>query len=113
MLGVFTVALVWLSTALGLAAKSVETASNTPLFLTLLPFLSSGFVPTSTMPTGLRQFAEYQPFTPVTQTVRSLLTGSAIGTHAFSAMAWSIGIAFTSYLWSIRLYNRRRAADPK
>ncbi len=107
------VALVWLSTALGLAAKSVETASNTPLFLTLLPFLSSGFVPTSTMPTGLRQFAEYQPFTPVTQTVRSLLTGSAIGTHAFSAMAWSIGIAFTSYLWSIRLYNRRRAADPK
>ena len=72
----FAFALIWLSAALGLAAKSVETASNTPMFLTLLPFLSSGFVPTDTMPAGLRQFAEYQPFTPVTQTVRGLLTGT-------------------------------------
>ncbi len=109
----FAFALIWLSAALGLAAKSVETASNTPLFLTLLPFLSSGFVPTDTLPTGLRQFAEYQPFTPVTQTVRGLLTGSPIGTHAIAAIAWSIGIALASYLWSVRLYNRRRAADPK
>ncbi|MGI8753003.1 MAG: ABC transporter permease [Acidimicrobiales bacterium] len=113
MLALFAIALVWLSTALGLAAKSVETASNTPMFLTLLPFLSSGFVPTSTMPTGLRQFAEYQPFTPVTQTVRGLLTGGPIRTHAIAAVAWSVGIALASYLWSIRLYNRRRAADPK
>src|SRR5665811_2197956 len=66
----FAFALIWLSAALGLAARSVETASNTPMFLTLLPFLSSGFVPTDTMPVGLRQFAEYEPFTPVTQTVR-------------------------------------------
>ena len=72
----FALALVCLSAALGLAAKSVETASNTPMFLTLLPLLSSGFVPTSTMPGGLRQFAEYQPYTPVTQTVRGLLTGT-------------------------------------
>jgi ABC-2 type transport system permease protein len=108
----FAVALIWLSTALGLAAKSVETASNTPMFLTLLPFLSSGFVPTDTMPAGLRQFAEYQPFTPVTQTVRGLLTDNPIGTHAIVAIAWSAGITLASYLWAVRLYNRRRAADP-
>jgi ABC-2 type transport system permease protein len=108
----FGIALIWLSAALGLAAKSVETASNTPMFLTLLPFLSSAFVPTDTMPAGLRQFAEYQPFTPVTQTVRGLLTGNPVGTHAIVAVAWSLGITLASYLWAVRLYHRRRAADP-
>jgi ABC-2 type transport system permease protein len=112
-LALFAFALIWLSTALGLAAKSVETASNTPMFLTLLPFLSSAFVPTSSMPAGLRQFAEYQPFTPVTQTIRGLLTGGPIGAHAIAAVAWSVGIALACYLWSIRLYNNRHAADPK
>jgi ABC-2 type transport system permease protein len=109
----FTFALVWLSAALGLAAKSVETASNTPMFLTLLPLLSSGFVPTGSMPPGLRQFAEYQPYTPVTQTVRGLLTGTPTGGHAIAAVAWSVGIALVCYLWAVRLYNRRRAAEPK
>ncbi len=109
----FALALVCLSAALGLAAKSVETASNTPMFLTLLPLLSSGFVPTGTMPGGLRQFAEYQPYTPVTQTVRGLLTGTEAGGHAIAAVAWSLGIAIVSYLWAVRLYNRRGAADPK
>jgi len=112
MLTLFAFALIWLSAALGLAAKSVETASNTPMFLTLLPFLSSAFVVTATMPAGLRQFAEYQPFTPVTQTVRGLLIGGPIGAHAIAAIAWSIGIAVVSYLWAVRLYNRRRAAGP-
>ena len=64
------------------------------------------------MPTGLRQFAEYQPFTPVTQTVRGLLTNNPIGTHAIVAVAWSAGIAIASCLWAVRLYNRRRATDP-
>jgi ABC-2 type transport system permease protein len=112
MLALFAFALIWLSAALGLAAKSVETASNTPMFLTLLPFLSSGFVPTATMPAGLRQFAEYEPFTPVTQTIRGLLTGGPVGAHAVAAIAWSAGIALVSYLWAVRLYNRRRAATP-
>jgi ABC-2 type transport system permease protein len=103
----FSLALTWLSTALGLAAKSVETASNTPLFLTILPFLGSGFVPTHSMPTGMRQFAEYQPFTPVTETVRKLLTGGAVGHSAIAAIAWSVGIAIAAYLWSIHLYNNR------
>lgn len=97
-----------MATALGLAAKSVETASNTPMFLTLLPFLGSGFVPAATMPAGLRQFAEDQPFTSVTETLRGLLTGTHIGTHAIAAIAWSIGIALASYLWAVHLYTHRR-----
>jgi ABC-2 type transport system permease protein len=111
-LGLFAFALIWLSAALGMAAKSVETASNTPMFLTLLPFLSSAFVPTASMPAGLRQFAEYEPFTPVTQTVRALLSGGPIAAHAIPAIAWSVAIALASYLWAVRLYNRRRAATP-
>jgi ABC-2 type transport system permease protein len=104
----FAFALIWLATALGLAAKSVETASNTPMFLTLLPFLGSGFVPAASMPTGLEQFARYQPFTPVTETVRGLLTGTHIGTNGVGAVAWSIGIAVTAYLWAIHLYTHRQ-----
>jgi ABC-2 type transport system permease protein len=65
------------------------------------------------MPGGLRQFAEYQPYTPVTQTVRALLTGTHTGNHTIAAIAWSLGIAIVSSLWAVRLYNRRRAADPK
>jgi len=106
---VFAWALVWLATALGLAAKSVETASNTPMFLALLPFLGSGFVPSSTLPTGLRQFAQCQPFTPVTETVRGLLTGTHIGMNAVGAISWSLAISALSYLWAMRLYHRRRA----
>jgi ABC-2 type transport system permease protein len=111
-LALFAFALIWLSAALGMAAKSVETASNTPMFLTLLPFLSSAFVPTASMPAGLRQFAEYEPFTPVTQTVRALLSGGPVAAHAIPAIAWSAAIALASYLWAVRLYNRRRAATP-
>ena len=111
-LALFAFALIWLAVALGLAAKSVETASNTPMFLTLLPFLGSGFVPTATMPAGLRQFAEYQPFTPVADTVRGLLTDAPVGNHAIVAIAWSVGIAVAAYLWATRNYDRRRASEP-
>jgi ABC-2 type transport system permease protein len=107
-LTLFTLALIWLATALGLAAKSVETASNTPMFLTLLPFLGSGFVPTDTMPTGLQQFAKYQPFTPVTETVRGLLTGTHIGSNAIAAIAWCLGIIVAAYLWALHLYTHRQ-----
>ncbi len=110
MLGLFAFALVWLATALGLAAKSVETASNTPMFLMLLVFLGSGFVPASTMPAGLEQFSRYQPFTPVTETLRGLLTGTPIGSSGITAVAWSAGIAFISYLWAMHLYRNRRAS---
>jgi ABC-2 type transport system permease protein len=66
MLVLFAFGLIWLATALGSAAKSVETASNTSIFIVLLVFVGSGFVPAATMPEGLRQFASWQPFTPVT-----------------------------------------------
>ncbi|HEY7917992.1 MAG TPA: ABC transporter permease [Acidimicrobiales bacterium] len=104
-LGLFSFALAWLATALGLAAKSVETASNTPMFLTLLVFLGSGFVPAATMPTGLHQFAQYQPFTPVTETLRGLLTRTPIGANAIGAVAWSVGLALVAYFWAIHLYR--------
>lgn len=65
-----TFAFTWLSVAFGLVSKSVETASNLPTFLVLLPFLGSGFVPTDSMPTAMRWFADYQPFTPVIETLR-------------------------------------------
>ncbi len=109
-LALFAFAFTWLATALGLAAKSVETASNTPMFLTLLPFLSSAFVLVATMPTGLRQFAEYQPFTPATETLRGLLSGTPIGNNAIIAVAWSVSIALASYLWARHLYAHRRSA---
>jgi ABC-2 type transport system permease protein len=107
LLVVVAFALTWLSVALGLASDSVETASNTPMFLILLPFLGSGFVPTETMPTGLRWFADHQPFTPITETLRGLLLGTAIGTSAVAALAWCAAIALASYLWARRLYVRR------
>jgi ABC-2 type transport system permease protein len=99
-------ALTWLSVALGLAAKSVETASNTPMFLMLLPFLGSGFVPTAGMPIGLRWFAEYQPFTPFIETLRGLLLGTPIGSSAVVAVAWFVAITVAGYLWAKKLYNR-------
>ena len=104
----FANALAWLATALGLAANSVETASNTPMFLTLLPFLSSGFVLIASLPIGLRQFAQYQPFTPVTDSLRGLLFGGAsLASDILPAIAWSVGITLASYLWARHLYNRR------
>lgn len=108
----FAYALIWLAVALGLWAKSVESASNSPMVLYLLLFLSSAFVATDTMPAGLRQFAEHQPFTAVADTVRGLLSGAPVGDQAVAAVAWSVGIAVVSYLWAVRLYNRRRATEP-
>jgi ABC-2 type transport system permease protein len=99
-------AFVWLSVALGQVSKSVETASNLPMPLVLLPFLSSGFVPTESMPDGLRWFAEYQPFTPIIETLRGLLMDKPIGNNAWIALAWCAVIALGGYLWSKRLFNR-------
>ncbi len=102
----FSLALIWLTVGLGLKAKTVETASNSPMILTFLPFLGSGFVPTDSMPTVLQWFADYQPFTPVIETVRGLLLGTAIGNNAVLAVAWSIVIGVGSYVWAKGLFNR-------
>ncbi|HET7048018.1 MAG TPA: ABC transporter permease [Solirubrobacteraceae bacterium] len=103
------VALIWLSVALGLFAKSVETASNMPMFLILLPFLSSAFVPVASMPAGVRWFAENQPFTPITNTIRSLLADQHVGSAGVKAIAWCLAITAAGYLWARYLYNRRPA----
>lgn len=112
MLGLLTIALTWFTVALGLAADSVETASNTPMFLILLPFLGSGFVPTDSMPAGLRWFAEYQPFTPVIDTLRGLLdvgpgAGTGLAGSALLAVGWCLAITVGSYVWARRLYDAR------
>jgi ABC-2 type transport system permease protein len=105
-LALITLALTWLAVAMGLFSKTVEGASSLPLPLVLLPFLGSGFVPTESMPAGLRAFADYQPFTPFIETVRGLLMGTGIGGSAVITIAWSVGIAVVSYVWAKKLFNR-------
>ena len=99
-------AITWLTVALGLVSESVETASNIPMPLILLPFLGSAFVPTDSMPTALRWFAEYQPFTPVIETIRGLLMGAPIGNSAVLAVAWCAAISLAGFLWARALFTR-------
>jgi len=104
-----TFALSWLGVGFGLAAATPESASNLPMPILFLPFLGSGLVPTGTMPAGVRQFAEYQPFTPMTETIRGLLMGTAIGDNGIIAIAWCVGFAVVGYLWSQSLFRRKTA----
>ncbi|GAA2363118.1 ABC transporter permease [Dactylosporangium salmoneum] len=106
MLTLFAVAITWLSVALGLKSPTPEAAGSAPMPLILLPFLGSGFVPTDSMPTVLRWFAEYQPFTPIMETVRGLLLGTPIGNSGLIAIAWCAGIAAVSYLWAKSIFNK-------
>src|SRR4029450_10363265 len=92
-----TFALTWLTVACGLVSKSVEAASNLPMPLLLLPFLGSGFVPTESMPTAMRWFAEYQPFTPMIETLRGLFFGTPIGNSAIIATGWCVAITGVCY----------------
>jgi ABC-2 type transport system permease protein len=103
-----SLAVLWLSTAMGVAARTVESASNRPMLLMLLPFLGSGFVPTETLPTGLRWFAEHQPFTPVMELLRALLTDQPVGDSAWRTLAWCVAITLVGYLWAARVYERER-----
>jgi len=106
LLALTALAITWLSVALGLSTKSVETASNLPMFLILLPFLSSGFVPTDSMPDGLSWVAENQPFTPIIETLRGLLLGTPIGNSGVLAVGWCVAISLAGYLWAMKLYER-------
>ena len=106
LLALTSLALTWLSVALGMSTRSVETASNLPMFLMLLLFLGSGFVPTQTMPDGIRWFAENQPFTPIIETLRGLLLGTPIGNSGVIAVAWCAAISLVGFLWARRLYER-------
>ncbi|WP_402469150.1 ABC transporter permease [Isoptericola aurantiacus] len=115
LLGLFLLlglALNWLCVALGLNARSVETASNAPMLLLLLPFLGSGFVPVETMPTPVRWFADHQPFTPIIETVRGLLAGGTglDGALVAQAVGWCLVIGVAGYLWARSLFRRERRA---
>jgi ABC-2 type transport system permease protein len=100
-------AMTWVAMAMGLSAKAPEGASNLPMPIILLPFLSSAFVPAASMSPGLRQFAEYQPFTPITETLRGLLAGTHIGNQWILALAWCAGLSVVGYAGSRRLFDRR------
>ena len=108
-LGLLALALTWLCVALGLAADSVETASNSPMFLMLMPFVSSAFVPTESMPAGVAWFAEHQPFTPIIDTLRDLLAGRDPGADLWWAIGWCVLITALSYVWARRLFSEVRA----
>ncbi|HEY3906187.1 MAG TPA: ABC transporter permease [Streptosporangiaceae bacterium] len=97
----------WLTVALGLFAKTPESAGMALVPLILLPFLSSAIVPVAKMGTGIRQFAEYQPFTPIIESIRGLLSGAPSGGYALAALAWCVGITLVGYLWSLSTFKKR------
>lgn len=97
----------WFTVALGLSAKSPETAGLAAVPLVMLPFFSSAIVPAEKMGPGLRQFAEYQPFTPIIETMRGLLNGAPDTTDAAVAVAWCVGIALVGYLWARSTFTKR------
>jgi ABC-2 type transport system permease protein len=97
----------WIGVAMGMQSKTVETASNLPLILTLLPMLGSGFVPTESMPAGLQWFAQYQPFTPFIESIRGLLLGTPLGWNPMLGIGWCVVIAVAGYAWSMAIYERK------
>jgi ABC-2 type transport system permease protein len=103
----FTLALTWLAVIPGLTAKSVDGASAFSYPLIFLPFISSAFVPTATMPGPVRAFAEHQPVTSIVNTIRALFTQQPVGTGIWTALAWCIGILAAAYTAASILYRRR------
>jgi ABC-2 type transport system permease protein len=102
----FTLALTWLAVIPGLTAKSVDGAGAFSYPLIFLPFISSAFVPTATMPAVVRVFAENQPVTSIVDTVRSLLNSEPIGNEIWIALAWCVGITVVAYFFAMRAYKR-------
>ncbi|GLY64892.1 ABC transporter permease [Amycolatopsis taiwanensis] len=100
-------AVTWLTIAFGLAAKTPESAGFFAVPLIMLPFFSSAIIPADKMGPGIRQFAEYQPFTPIIETVRGLLDGTPSSGHTIAALAWCVGIGVFGYVWALRKFNKR------
>jgi ABC-2 type transport system permease protein len=105
----FTLALTWIAVIPGLTATSVDGASAFSYPLILLPFISSAFVPTETMPGPVRAFAENQPVTSIVDAIRSLLTGQPVGSDLWVALAWCVGILVVAYLAAMATYRRKLA----
>lgn len=106
-LTLFTLALTWVAVIAGLSAKTVDGASAFSYPLIFLPFLSSAFVPTDSMPGPLAWFAEHQPVTAVVNTIRALFTGQPVGVEPWAALAWLSGILIVGYLVATMMYRRR------
>jgi ABC-2 type transport system permease protein len=102
-------ALTWLAVAMGLVSATPEAASNSPMLIVFLPFAGSAFAPAALMPAGVRQFAEYQPFTPAIETVRGLLTGAPIGHNAVIALGWCAVLGAGGYAWAVAAFRKPRA----
>jgi ABC-2 type transport system permease protein len=92
---------------MGLAAKTPQSAGLATVPLIMLPFFSSAIVPAAKMGQGVRQFAEYQPFTPVIESLRGLLAGAPSAGYAAAALAWCAGIAIVGYVWSVATFRKR------
>jgi ABC-2 type transport system permease protein len=107
-----TIALTWFAIALGLTSKTPEGASNIVLPIALLlPFLSNTFIPLESMPSGIRWFAEYQPFTPIIDTLRHLLLGTPMDSgDGWLALAWCLAIGVVGYFWAQKSYNKGTVA---
>ena len=105
----FTLALTWLAVIPGLSAKTADGASAFAYPLIFLPFVSSAFVPTDTMPGPVRAFAENQPVTALVDAIRSLFEGQPVGADLWTALAWCVGILVVAYLVAMAVYHRKIA----
>ncbi|NBD26479.1 ABC transporter permease [Paenibacillus glycinis] len=105
----FTLALTWVAAIAGLSGKTVEGASAFSYPLIFLPFISSAFVPTDSMPKVVRAFADNQPVTSIVETIRALLSGQPAGNEIWIALAWCVGIMIVAYIFAMRAYARKAA----
>ena len=103
----FTLALTWLAVIAGLSAKTVDGASAFSYPLIFLPFISSAFVPTDTMPAPVAWFGDNQPVTPIVNTIRALFAGQPVGDDIWIALAWCVGILVVAYVTAMSIYRRR------
>lgn len=109
-LALFTLALTWVAVIPGLTAKSVDGASAFSYPLIFLPFISSAFVPTDSMPTAVRVFAENQPVTSIVDAIRALLSDQQVGNDIWVALAWCVGILLVAYFFAMRVYKKRNTS---
>jgi ABC-2 type transport system permease protein len=103
----FTLALTWIAVIPGLSAKSADGASAFSYPLIFLPFISSAFVPTSSMPGPVRAFAVHQPVTSVVNTIRHLIAQQPVGAGIWTALAWMTGIVVVAYAFATSIYRRK------
>src|SRR5574339_882259 len=106
-LALFTLALTWIAVIAGLSATSVDGAGAFAYPLIFLPFISSAFVPTESMPSGVRAFAENQPVTSIVDAIRALLSDQPVGNDIWVALAWCVGITLVAYVFAMRAYKKR------